>query len=299
MSLPDYLHRFASLSRAPLPAEETLGKYPHKPILLLSILDLIAGGYFRQNRFFYCPELNDLFADYWRIALPFEPIGNIGTPWKHLEKEGFWSWTDEPQPLSPGARIARFDDELFELSSANESRTALQLTLIESNFAPSLHELLSEKSATTSSGLYEASLILEAHQETIRETPPPVRSSTFRYAVTRAYDYRCAICGVRIFDEMGRSVVEAAHIIPWSKTHDDNPQNGLCLCRLCHWTFDAGMLGVSDDYTVTASSRLTAGENLGGILTTVSHRQLILPSQERLWPSADNLRWHHAHVYRR
>lgn len=50
MPLSDYLHRFANLSRAPLADEATLGRYPHKPILLLSILDLIAEGYFRQNR---------------------------------------------------------------------------------------------------------------------------------------------------------------------------------------------------------------------------------------------------------
>jgi predicted restriction endonuclease len=58
------------------------------------------------------------------------------------------------------------------------------------------------------------------------------------------------------------------------------------------------MLGVSESWTVTASSRLTTGENLGGILTTVSQRRLILPAQERLWPSPENLQWHRANVYR-
>ncbi|MCB8986015.1 MAG: HNH endonuclease [Ardenticatenaceae bacterium] len=26
----------------------------------------------------------------------------------------------------------------------------------------------------------------------------------------------------------------AAHIIPWSESHNDDPRNGLALCHLCH-----------------------------------------------------------------
>ncbi|UCC54968.1 MAG: HNH endonuclease [Anaerolineaceae bacterium] len=56
----------------------------------------------------------------------------------------------------------------------------------------------------------------------------------------------------------GQPVVEAAHIIPWRISHNDDPRNGLALCRLCHWTFDEGMLAVSSDYLVNASPRLRA-----------------------------------------
>jgi len=40
------------------------------------------------------------------------------------------------------------------------------------------------------------------------------------------------------------TVVEAAHIVPWSKSHNNDIRNGMALCRLCHWGLDEGMLGV-------------------------------------------------------
>ena len=40
----------------------------------------------------------------------------------------------------------------------------------------------------------------------------------------------------------GHTAVDAAHIIPWSISHNDDPRNGLALCKLCHWSFDEGLL---------------------------------------------------------
>jgi len=54
------------------------------------------------------------------------------------------------------------------------------------------------------------------------------------------------------------SAIDAAHIIPWSLSHDDAPRNGMALCRLCHWTFDKGLLTVSARYHVVASPQLSA-----------------------------------------
>jgi predicted restriction endonuclease len=43
----------------------------------------------------------------------------------------------------------------------------------------------------------------------IRDAPAEkVRSQAFRTTVVRAYDYRCAICGIRIFSADGRTAVE-------------------------------------------------------------------------------------------
>ena len=67
----------------------------------------------------------------------------------------------------------------------------------------------------------------------VAETPSPIyqkiRDQGFRKAIVRLYEHRCAICGIRILTPEGHTVVEAAHIIPWSKTHNDSPQNGMSL----------------------------------------------------------------------
>jgi putative restriction endonuclease len=65
------------------------------------------------------------------------------------------------------------------------------------------------------------------------------------------------------------TAVDAAHIIPWSVSHDDGIRNGMALCKLCHWTFDKGLIGVSASYTVLLSPELTAGYNLLGHLITL------------------------------
>jgi putative restriction endonuclease len=43
----------------------------------------------------------------------------------------------------------------------------------------------------------------------------------------------------------------------------------MALCKLCHWTFDKGLIGVSASYTVLLSPELTAGYNLPGHLITL------------------------------
>jgi putative restriction endonuclease len=54
-----------------------------------------------------------------------------------------------------------------------------------------------------------------------------------------------------------RRMVDAAHIVPWSVSHDDDVHNGMALCRLCHRTFDQGLLGVSTKYLVLLSGDLS------------------------------------------
>ena len=85
-----------------------------------------------------------------------------------------------------------------------------------------------------------------------------MRDQGFRRVIVRAYEHRCALCGLCILTPDGHTAIDAAHIIPWSLSHDDAPRNGMALCRLCHWTFDKGLLTVSARYHVVASPQLSA-----------------------------------------
>lgn len=66
----------------------------------------------------------------------------------------------------------------------------------------------------------------------------------FREDVQKAYDFRCAFCGLRAPAQKGRSVtgVDAAHILPWGIYDLDVPQNGMILCKQHHWAFDSHIL---------------------------------------------------------
>ena len=97
----------------------------------------------------------------------------------------------------------------------------------------------------------------------------------------------------------GHTVVDAAHIVPWSMSHDDRPANGMALCRTCHWTFDEGLLRVSQAYEIFVSSQLRVVSNLPGYLTNLEGRAIVPPTEKTYWPDPVSLEWHYKHVFRR
>jgi len=65
----------------------------------------------------------------------------------------------------------------------------------------------------------------------------------FSLDVREAYRYGCAFCGLRFGGIPGiPSGVDAAHILAWSKHNLDVVTNGMSLCKLHHWAFDAALL---------------------------------------------------------
>lgn len=65
----------------------------------------------------------------------------------------------------------------------------------------------------------------------------------FSADVHAAYRETCAFCGLRLGGVHGvRAGVDAAHILAWSKHALDVVSNGICLCKLHHWAFDAALV---------------------------------------------------------
>jgi putative restriction endonuclease len=173
--------------------------------------------------------------------------------------------------------------------------------LIDTYFAPELHASLHAQAVTNQAAFqYSLTLVEEAKsgkrlQEALipySTIPPTVRDQGFRRAVVTAYAHRCAFCGIRMRTPDGHTVVDAAHIIPWAVSRNDDPRNGLSLCKLCHWTFDEGLLGVSHHYQVIATKALTAYGNIAGHLLTLHEQPIFQPVEVALWPDRDALHWH-------
>jgi putative restriction endonuclease len=191
------------------------------------------------------------------------------------------------------------DDDLFHYLNHTESRASLSEVLLQSCFSEQARASLIEQIAMNADA-YNYSLELEqrAHSPLIGETlagynyKPEVRDQGFRRIVVTTYDHRCALCGIRIVTPDGHTVVEAAHIVPWSKSRNDDIRNGMALCRLCHWGFDEGMLGVSDNYTVITSRAIGLDQNFPGFLQTLSGRSIIPPTDRNLWPAQQYLATH-------
>jgi len=96
----------------------------------------------------------------------------------------------------------------------------------------------------------------------------------------------------------GHTIVEAAHIKPWHKSYDDRPTNGLALCRLCHWSFDQGLMSVNREYEVLVSSRVRTDRNIPGHMMTLAERPIFRPGDEVYWPGLENITWHQKHTFK-
>ena len=91
--LENYLHMFGRLrtdkGRDRYP-QITYHRAPHKPFLLLSIIDLIAQGRITQNLIEPSYELVDTFNTYWIAIMPPGSTTGMAYPFSGLKKDGLW-----------------------------------------------------------------------------------------------------------------------------------------------------------------------------------------------------------------
>lgn len=318
--LSHYIHQFSKLrtDRSGNWTQATNGQAPHKPFLLLSVLDQFSEGHIKSNLIEFTPELAELFAAYWEIILP-DRQGNIALPFFHLRSSKFWHLVPQPgqettleaanrgypsqlQRMILGARL---DDDLYELLKHQEARDAVRTALIQTYFAQECHAALIEQGQLNIQAYLYGQKLVEQARQNIRDHPGSkdeynsnIRDQGFRKAVVRIYQHRCAFCGVRVLTSRGHTAVDAAHIIPWSISQNDDVHNGMALCRLCHWTFDEGLTSVSSKYQVLLSKELRSiSQNLPGHLLTVENRHILGPDEDNFWPDLEAIQWHHKNVF--
>jgi putative restriction endonuclease len=294
---------------------------PNKPLLLLSLLDLFAQGQIQANFIEVTPELGDLFASYWGRIMPPARQGNFALPFFHLRTSSFWHLVPIPEQVTSLERIGSIgslsqlkkfilgvtlDDDLYTLLQTESAQQALRMALLETYFSPEGETALLAQVALNGNAFAYSQELIEKARCQVKEAPiapeeiyQAVRDQGFRRAIVRIYQHRCAFCGVKLITVDGHSAVEAAHIIPWSLTHNDDLHNGMALCKLCHWTFDEGLLGVSARYQVLVSTEMRLASNTPGHLLTLESRPILGPEEPHLLPALDSLTWHRANVFRK
>jgi putative restriction endonuclease len=199
---------------------------------------------------------------------------------------------------------AKLDDELFKLLSNPETREQLRAVLIQTYFAAEIQPLVAEQGSINLAAYEYGKELLREVKESVTpgedgEEPKreKIRDQGFRKAIVTLYEHRCALCGIRMLTPDGHTVVEAAHIVPWKESYDDHPTNGMCLCRLCHWSFDEGLMSVGNKYEVLVSGRVRMDRNMPGHVLTLTDRQIFRPSEQVFWPSQGKLDWHRKNAY--
>lgn len=123
--------------------------------------------------------------------------------------------------------------------------------------------------------------------------PRRLGQGTFRALITDTYERRCAITRERALPAL-----EAAHIQPFSVSHEHRLSNGILLRSDVHRLFDAGYVTVTPEYRIEASRRMKDDFNDGDNYLKLHGAGVWVPERESLRPDPDALKWHNERVYR-
>lgn len=294
-------------------------KAPHKPILLLSILQLIRKGEITSNRIFITPELVLAFKSNWNALVTTNNICTFALPFFHLKSEPFWHLTylrsgagalksiSTLKSLNDNIAFAEIDQNFFLLMTDAITNTLLENILIENYFPSTKAFYLNETSEV------QYTLELEIKNQMVNDTKEEyqtkmqsleevlteeeiqeerfIRGGIFKKEIPRIYDHRCCISGMKIQTTINAQMVDACHIIPFSMTNDDTISNGICLSPNLHRAFDRGLLTINEDYIVRISPSVNESNSPYGI-TQFAGKQIDLPQEVKLFPSTQNLSWH-------
>lgn len=267
---------------------------PHKPLLLLTVLEMAESGVLREPRLRLSGELSFRFLALWPIvAARRSQAPEIWLPFFHLKTSGIWLPLDVhgvPTDERRRAVAAQMDPGFFDCLSDPDFRNRLRVLLIDRYFTD-----LTERTALAEFAGVPLDQVGEVNEAMVRYESAHrlVREVRFRLTVVPAYDYTCALTGYRLVTAQAGSIVDAAHIHPFAKSGNNDPRNGLALSKNAHWAFDLGLWSLTDDYRVilaVTSFRETGPDSM--LLSRFDGKRIGLPKDKSLWPDPRHLRWH-------
>jgi putative restriction endonuclease len=296
------------------------GLAPHKPILLLAVIESFEEGEIEQNWIEITGALLTRFYDLWKLLVKTRNTPNFSLPFYHLrnEKGGFWNLIEYPGkslPLTKSKSIksfsalkdyvlaAKLSDEFYYSIVDSASRKILQQAILKSYFPDqSLNKIettIRYSAEIEAQILYDPSenyarkVVQQFKEETLEaiEEERILRSHIFRKAVLHVYDKQCAISGLKIESSKQTILVDACHIVPFAKTYDDTIHNGIALSPTFHRAFDSGLIAISENYKILVHSQLKDFNPSAG-LRQYEQKPILLPKDEKFYPSLDRLEAH-------
>jgi putative restriction endonuclease len=285
------------------------GEAPYKPILILSVLDLITQGTIITNQILVSDELIGAFKKYWNILSTNSSYqGGLHYPFFHLQSDGFWhvKFKDNfnglqaktTNKLKAAVEYAYLDEELFALLQEPFERQVLIDSLVATWFA--------DRQAAI--GLLEIDRNFEQLEQPELENfdrdikftwrKSIVRNSFFRKSIVYVYDYRCAFCKLKITRNPNQNIVDGAHIKPFADFSDSKIDNGLSLCKNHHWAFDLGWFSVDENYRILVAQGLDDDSPYTRAMKDFDREPIALPSNERYFPRLESLAWHRENKFK-
>lgn len=315
--LNKYLNAFARLKRG----NTAYGKAPHKPVLLLSIFELVEKGLVERNAFKVNAELVAIFKENWQLLVPTLHQADFTQPFYYLQSEkiaGNQIWFLQPYPgcqinahiksvntLSAVCAFGYLADDLFSLLTNRDARITLKNSILDNYFSEFKHGFLNSKESGEGYLNDQIFDVLNEPESKFKrisihtEEDVFVRDGLFKQLVPKVYNNRCSFTGMQLTSTFNYSFVDACHIIPFSFSHNDKVNNGIALCPNLHRAFDRGLVSLTDDYRILVSSHVIEDEKHPYGLNKLRGEAIFLPTNNNHHPDSESIIRHRQNIYKR
>lgn len=312
------LHFFSKLRR-----DSKYGGAPHKPVLLLAILELIRKGEIRANRIAITPELVLEFKSIWSRLVVTPHIPNFALPFYHMKSEPFWTLVTYSGMIVPvtsshsirslnalkeSVAFAEIDPVIFTLMQDSIHLAVMEEALLGQYFPETKNRFYAHEldlfSELETEILHETPLVYRKRIHKLKETLSKeefeeeifVRGGVFKREIPKIYGYQCAISEMRIESSTNAQMIDACHLIPFAVSKDDTITNGIALSPNLHRAYDRGLLTITEDYRVKVSQAISENDSPYS-LGQFDGKQILLPENRNYYPSIENLIWHHRECF--
>jgi putative restriction endonuclease len=315
--LQKYFKAFSRLKRG----GTKYGLAPHKPVLLLSIIELFEKGFIMENAVPVNADLVGTFKENWLLLVSTGHQADFTQPFYYLQNERvagapFWhlrpyagcqinSHIASITTLSKVCAYGYFNNELYLLLHDTISRSRLKQCLLETYFPNYTVRFDLEKTKNT--GYFHDQMldVLNEAEPVYRrisihtEEDVFVRNGLFKKFVPKLYNNQCSFSGMKINSTFNYNFIDACHIVPFSNSHNDKIVNGIALCPNMHRAFDRGLLSIDSDYRILVSGHVHEDENHPYGFRQLAGKEVLLPEKSIHYPDQLALAWHREHILKR
>ena len=318
-ALQKYLKAFSKLKRG----VTKYGLAPHKPVMLISVLQGFESGLINENKIYITPELVFLFKSNWTNLIKTNHVCNFALPFFHLKGEKFWKIIPKQgfesiivikesissfSEINAIADYVVLNDVLYNLVKKSYDNLILQQFILDTYFPETKNDLIKSvedknhyfnnienKILNDSPVQYQTeikNLLQDNNEEEIF-----IRGSLFKREIPKIYNNTCCISGMKIDATINVSMIDACHIVPFSESYNDTITNGIALCPNLHRAFDRGLISVDSNYKVLVSNYFKEKESEYSI-RKFEGKEIYLPNRKDYYPFQENFEWHRINKFK-
>lgn len=296
---------------------------PHKPVLLISVLQAVHNNLITSPKIHITPELVTLFKSNWSLLVSTNHDCKFALPFYHLTSDGFWKLIPNPgfenvfhfsssmrsfANLNIAVDFAIIPDDLLSLMRDPLTNNFLIQTLLDEYFPETKGRLETSIYGSQNLLIDIEDLILNESPEEYRKQIESfinssndeeiyIRGGIFKREIPKIYNNTCCISGMKIDATINVSMIDACHIIPFSESYNDTVTNGIALCPNLHRAFDRGLISIDNDYKVVLSSSFREDKSAYSI-RVFDGKEILLPKLKDYYPLQENFTWHMRHVFK-